>query len=279
VIGLLLILSWISLYRFSRSVAGGLGMSWEDTLHLLLGAAYICLLVGLLGLRRAILLIRKQPLPPIRMRFIIFLGFILPFLVCVVPISVFNLMIDPASFQPADLIFSFQIWLPVLQIFSLGCVLLLGERFDLHAYRPGNGNNSLIKTGLISLGLWLAGMYSYQLLILANPSGSQPGALNSPVVVGFSILLVLCAPILEGLFFRGRLLPYFRLAVGPTAGIVLCAAVSALLYLQPILWLPAFIAALGFNYLAVQTGGLRAAIFAHAFFNVLSLLVIPRFIH
>jgi membrane protease YdiL (CAAX protease family) len=261
--------------RMSPAPAIGINLNWEDSLFLLSGAAYACLLLGILGLRRAYFLLRKKPLQPFSIRSTLLLVFLLPFLVTLIPIAVQNLPYRAELFHPGLMLLSLRIWLPTLQVFSLGCVLLLGEKFDLANFRPEPMGLSWWVVGLAGLGLWLAGSYSYHLGGLLFPDARPQDLLASSTRTSLAVVLVLALPILEGLFFRGRLLPKLQIRIGATAGIAASAGISALLTMQPILWIPAFLAGLGFNYLAAQPGGLRASIYAHIIFDALALLIIP----
>ena len=214
----------------------------------------------------------------------VFWAFPLPFLVFVLPAGIIHLPIGWNLSQPAQIFPTLQPWLPALQAISLA--LLIPQRgaqrqnirgiFTLAgpAFNVGFSETRW-PACLAGLGLWLAGTFAFQLVELANPAHSTAPILTSPLRIGLALVVVLVAPLVEGIFFRGWLFTQFQHKWGVPAAIFACAGISAALTLQPSLWIPAFLAALGLNYIALQPGGLRASIFAHMVFNLLALLIIP----
>ena len=278
IFGLFVLALWATWQHLIPGASSGLAVGWDDSLHFLSSASYACLLIGGLGLRRAYFLFRKKNNAPISIPLTILLAFFLPFLVCLIPIGVENLTDNPILYTLTELMLSLRIWLPALQVFSLGCIMFFGESFNLAKIKFLGTGLSWWTAGLAGLGTWLAGSYCFQLMNLLVPNAERQNFGMSPTRVWLSALLVLALPVLEGLFFRGRLLPQLQSKLGPIYGIFACAGISSFLSLQPILWIPAFLGGLIFNFLADQGEGLHSSIYAHAVFNVLALMVIPGLI-
>lgn len=94
---------------------------------------------------------------------------------------------------------------------------------------------------------------------------------------GFGLLVlsvVLLAPLAEELFFRGLLLRSLTRAWGPTAGVVVSAAIFGATHFQPLQFLP--LAAFG-AVLAVaahRTGRLGLAVWTHVGFNATTVVLL-----
>jgi len=80
---------------------------------------------------------------------------------------------------------------------------------------------------------------------------------------------VLIAPWAEERFFRGELISRWQPRLGSGGAVLASAALFATLQLRPLLWLPAFVAGIGFAWLVQAQGGLKSAIVAHTVVNLL----------
>jgi hypothetical protein len=131
---------------------------------------------------------------------------------------------------------------------------------------------------LAGLGLWLVAYFCYNLLTPPAPrlpDPNIPGALPGlPFALQAAVIFIALAvaPWAEETFFRGRLLPLWQTKMG-VWGMLLAAAIYATLQLRPLLWLPAFILAVGLSLVMRASGRLAPAILAHIVFNLLMLLV------
>jgi membrane protease YdiL (CAAX protease family) len=90
------------------------------------------------------------------------------------------------------------------------------------------------------------------------------------------LLVVIGAPIVEELFFRGLLLRALRRRYGPVPAIALSAALFGLAHFEPLqtIALAAFGAVLG--WLAERSGRLGPGIFAHCAFNLATVVVLTH---
>jgi membrane protease YdiL (CAAX protease family) len=132
---------------------------------------------------------------------------------------------------------------------------------------------------LAGLGLWLVAYFCYNLLTPRPPhlpaSSTIPTSLPAlPFALHAAVIFIALAvaPWAEETFFRGRLLPLWQSKMG-VWGLLLAAAFYATLQFRPLLWLPAFILAIGLGLVARASGRLAPAILAHIVFNLLMLLV------
>lgn len=133
--------------------------------------------------------------------------------------------------------------------------------------------SSIVVVRVVYLVLVLAGVVSTEdLARLSEPAqrvgdlGRGPGWLVLVVLVGFG------APLVEEVFYRGLVQPAVVKRLGPTAGIVVTAAVFGAAHQQPLQFpaLAAFGGVLG--WLAWRTGRLGPSILAHVVFNLLTLV-------
>ena len=80
---------------------------------------------------------------------------------------------------------------------------------------------------------------------------------------------ILIATLAEEFFFRGELISRWQPRWGSVGAALASAALFAALQLRPLLWLPAFLAGIGFSWLIQAQGGLKSAIVAHTVVNLL----------
>ncbi|MFN7037641.1 MAG: lysostaphin resistance A-like protein [Bellilinea sp.] len=92
----------------------------------------------------------------------------------------------------------------------------------------------------------------------------------APLIRWVTLLIgILVAPWAEERFFRGELIQRWQPRMGTAAAVLASAALFAALQLRPLLWLPAFLAGIGFAWLRQAYGGLKSAILAHTVVNAL----------
>jgi membrane protease YdiL (CAAX protease family) len=96
---------------------------------------------------------------------------------------------------------------------------------------------------------------------------AAPGALAVlAVVVGW------IGPVAEEIFFRGFAYRIFRERFGVRAGVLLSAALFALIHLNPVALVPIFVMGIMLAWLYERTGSLAAPVGMHVANNVLALL-------
>ncbi len=89
------------------------------------------------------------------------------------------------------------------------------------------------------------------------------------------LIVVVGAPIVEELFFRGLLLRSLqKRGIGDVWSCVLCAAIFAAIHLQPLQFVGLFAIGLVLSVLAVRTGRLGPCIWTHAAFNAASVALL-----
>jgi membrane protease YdiL (CAAX protease family) len=93
-------------------------------------------------------------------------------------------------------------------------------------------------------------------------------------VVVLVLFVVLSAPIVEELFYRGLVFGSMERRWGTTAAVVASAALFALVHFQPYDLLPLFVAGLVFAALRARFGRLGPAIWAHIGFNLLAVVAL-----
>jgi membrane protease YdiL (CAAX protease family) len=93
-------------------------------------------------------------------------------------------------------------------------------------------------------------------------------------VVLLVLIVVIGAPIIEELFFRGLLLRAAEKRWGPVWAVVVSSVVFAAIHLQPLQSLALLIVGVVLAVLALKTGRLGPSIFAHMGFNALTVIVL-----
>lgn len=92
----------------------------------------------------------------------------------------------------------------------------------------------------------------------------------APLIRWVTLLIGLAiAPWAEERFFRGELINRWQPRLGAWGAVFASAALFATLQLRPLVWLPAFLAGIGFSWLTQIYGNPRAAIAAHMVVNAL----------
>ncbi len=175
-------------------------------------------------------------------------------------------------------LYSGQPWLFIWQAIILAFFSRLPER-------SAEGRVPLLKTpylpaSLLSgifIGLIAAFSFSLGAGILENsPTGQTlASSLDMPLVVRLITLAIalVVAPWAEERFFRGEILSRWQPRLSRVWAFLAVAVLYATLQFRPLLWAPAFLASLGFSYLAERTGQVRTAIIAHAVVNLILFLI------
>lgn len=91
-----------------------------------------------------------------------------------------------------------------------------------------------------------------------------------------ALIVVIGAPLVEELVYRGLLQRSVMRPLGRVVGVVLVAAVFALIHLTPVEYPGLFVAGLLFGGCFASTGRLGTAIVAHAAFNATALVMVLR---
>jgi membrane protease YdiL (CAAX protease family) len=90
-----------------------------------------------------------------------------------------------------------------------------------------------------------------------------------------SLIVVVGAPVVEELFFRGLLLRSLqKRGLSDVWSCVICAAVFAAMHLQPLQFVGLFAIGLVLSAMAVRTGRLGPSICTHAAFNATSVVLL-----
>jgi membrane protease YdiL (CAAX protease family) len=93
--------------------------------------------------------------------------------------------------------------------------------------------------------------------------------------VVLTLVVVVGAPIVEELFYRGLLLQALRKrGLGDAVACVICGAVFAAMHLQPLQFIGLFVLGTLLSYLTVRTGRLGPAIATHMVFNAVTVAVL-----
>ncbi len=271
----IVVVAFLSLSRWLQQ-GGGTRLDSSAQLHLLSGAAYLCLLAGVGGLRVALRMRRanKGAARPYTSWQVLLLAFALPLAVTWLPDWV---ALGP-SWEARVVWSSTPLWLPVIQGAALTILLAAGGDFAQPQAGGEGGLNGALAGLLAGMGLWLGGAFLYGLLLALVPSLRPPISGYPPVLGGIlaaSALVLL--PVSEELFFRGRLMAEWQARFGRVGGAALVAAAAAALLMRPLIFLPVFAAGVGLAWLA-GARGLRAAVFAHLMINALALLVLPALV-
>jgi membrane protease YdiL (CAAX protease family) len=99
-------------------------------------------------------------------------------------------------------------------------------------------------------------------------------ATGGPGLIVLAVLVVVGAPIVEELFYRGLLLRSVRNRFGPTVAIVVSALVFAAAHFEALQFPALFVFGLVLGYLANRYDRLGPGIFAHAAFNAVTMAVL-----
>jgi len=109
---------------------------------------------------------------------------------------------------------------------------------------------------------------------LEEPARDLTGRAEGLGVALLIVLVVLCAPVIEELFFRGLVLRSIQAQYNDTLALIGSAVLFGLAHFQ-LLQLPALVMfGLVSGYCAQRTGRLGMSMFAHAGFNAVSVLVL-----
>ena len=279
----LIVLVWLPL-RLAFSAAN---FSIEAKMALLAGLALLFLLAGLAGIN--IVLRRRsaqavRPLQAIPILLVLALAYLVPLLAFVIP-EILNGRTnssDPVLQQAAG-----QPWVFLWQALILAVFMAFQFWQQSRTQPTGAGQqlkiapitlDTFLAGPLVGLGLWLVAYFCYNLLTPPAPHIPDPTIPTTLAALPFALhtalifIALAVAPWAEETFFRGRLLPLWQTKMGGW-GLILAAAAYATLQFRPLLWLPAFILALGLSLMVKASGRLAPAVMAHIVFNLLMLLV------
>ncbi len=196
----------------------------------------------------------------------------------------------PSSCEPTPLWVTAVLQVP-LWIGLVGSAVVVSRRFgtgDLrrdYGLRTGRGDwlgfpigvvTQLVFVPLVSLPvIWLLGKRSDE---LSEPARELTGRAQGFGVVLLALLVVLLAPVVEELFFRGLVLRSIQARYDDTLALLGSALLFGLAHFQ-LLQLPALVMfGLVAGYCAQRTGRLGMSIYAHAGFNAVTVffLVLNR---
>ncbi len=248
---------------------------------LLAGLALLFLLAGLAGI--SIVLRQRsgqadRPQQSIPILLVLALAYLVPLLAFILP-EILNgrtNFSDPVLQQAAG-----QPWVFLWQALFLAVFVT----FQFWQSRPGRllkaaplTIDTYLAGPLAGLGLWLVAYFCYNLLTPPAPHVPDPSIPTTLAALPFALhaavifIALAVAPWAEETFFRGRLLPSWQSKMG-VWGMLLAGALFATLQFRPLLWLPAFILAVGLSFVTRASGRLAPAILAHIVFNLMMLLV------
>lgn len=111
---------------------------------------------------------------------------------------------------------------------------------------------------------------------LARPAQALADKAQGPLGwVVLTLVVVIGAPIVEELFYRGLFLQALRKrGLGDAAACVICGAVFAAMHLEPLQFIGLFVLGTLLSYLTVRTGRLGPAIATHMTFNAVTVAVL-----
>lgn len=123
----------------------------------------------------------------------------------------------------------------------------------------------IIATFSIGLVVPMAGIIGNLLGI-----GAQQNPLDSPLLLTFGALLL--APVMEEVLFRGILFRGLTSSYSAKKAVIISAIIFALLHLNPVQLLPAFLLGLFFGFLYMKTNSLGLVILLHFTANFTALI-------
>ena len=109
---------------------------------------------------------------------------------------------------------------------------------------------------------------------LARPARDLLDRVEGPGLIVMGLAVVLVAPVVEELYFRGLLLGALRPRWGTGAAVMGSSMVFGVTHFQPLQFVGLFAAGLIFAGAAVRTGRLLAAVAVHAGFNATTLVAL-----
>lgn len=178
-----------------------------------------------------------------------------------------------------------QVWFPlgVYLIFTAAMVVAARQRGGLRKlWSTPSGVVKEVTVGVIAgIGLFVLGNALYWALsgLIPNEKVTGPlrGALSSVASAGglgpFAFLVIVAAPAVEEIFFRGLIYGALRRRLSQLASIALSAGIFALSHLQPF-WLPGvFAVGLVLGAVYERRRSLVAPVVAHGLFNAINFLV------
>ncbi len=254
-------------------------LSGLELLHLITSLAYLLLLVGGSGLRLAVHAMRKRSPSSLPDGAVLWLGYLLPGLVGLLPPALTSGFFPPAegglwsAFTSTSLL-----WVPVTQALALA---ILAPQTAAPRVEPApNPPLASVALALLSgMGLFLFIAFIWQ-LAYSLPALEVAATPLTGIQLLLAILAACLMPFFSERFLRGRLLQAaLQRYPNRQAAWLYHALVSGALTLRPMAFLPATIAAYLFSRLVATEGRLRAAMLAHLAFNLAAVFVHAQFIH
>ncbi|WP_298006143.1 CPBP family intramembrane glutamic endopeptidase [Anaerolinea sp.] len=255
-------------------------LSLQSLVWALIGLGFSLVMMGILGfelLRRRTVLQTSSSLSAWR---VLLLVYVLTPLVLVFPVWLVALGMGVTRFPAAILdirqVFSLPtpwVWLiqgSLLFLLMLPTLLPLREQ-GIDVRKPFPSARIAILLGWM---MALMTLFCYHLAI--RVIGFEPALLPTPEGIqawAAGILGVIILPISEQLFFRKYLYGALVERFSPSRALWMTAVIFALVQGRPALFLPAFLFSALLQWLINATGDLRMAILAHAFTNLLALVV------
>ena len=131
----------------------------------------------------------------------------------------------------------------------------------------------LLLTALYIPIFWLTGTDGDELSAPARELADRAGSVPSWLL--FALLVGICAPVVEELFYRGLFLRSLtKRGMPPVAAVVLSSAVFAAIHFQVLQFAGLFVFGLIAGTLAERTGRLGGAIWAHIGFNLSTVVLL-----
>ena len=109
---------------------------------------------------------------------------------------------------------------------------------------------------------------------LSEPVDSLTKDVHGPGLFVLILLVVVGAPIVEELFYRGLLLRALKRHLGPWPAIITCGVIFGLVHFEPVSAPGLALFGVVLAYLAHRTGRLGPSIVTHAAFNALTMLLL-----
>lgn len=122
-------------------------------------------------------------------------------------------------------------------------------------------------------GIWPDTFSQQKLEDRAQDLADRAGGFDTVLL---ALIVVVGAPVVEELIYRGLLQRSLSQRVGPVAGVLIVSVLFALIHLTPVEYPGLFVAGLLFGACFAVTGRLGTAIVAHAAFNATALVMVLR---
>ncbi|MGM0471914.1 MAG: CPBP family intramembrane glutamic endopeptidase [Bacillota bacterium] len=160
-----------------------------------------------------------------------------------------------------------------LSLWSIGLRLNNWQRIITLGISGGIGICSMVL--LINLGIQKLIMELWQITLPSQPIIDRLMSTQSQLIfLGYSLLIVIVAPVTEEIFFRGLLYQYFKARLGLLSGSFLTAGIFALFHFNLWTFLATFVGGLGLIMLYELSQSLYTAVLAHITWNLIIVTII-----